>query len=241
MITFSKLGRFGRLGNQMFQIAATIGIASRNSTSFAFPYWISTRFFKTELPWLTNKDITTRMRTHLEKSTNYYDIDLDMYWDWNLEGYFQSHKYFEHCRDYIEYYFDFAYPHETVSITGIHVRRTDYEQLSNIHINLNQEYYAKAMDYFPSHTKYMIFSDDILWCKSCFGPETNMIMYSEGKDAVDDLWLMTCCENLIIANSSFSWWGAYLNNNKNKLIVAPKQWVTTESQNDRIVEGWITI
>jgi len=240
MITFSKLGRFGRLGNQMFQIASAMGIAKRNESAFAFPYWTYSRFFRYELPWISSKDISPRMRIHKEKTTNYYDVDLDMYWDWDLEGYFQSYKYFN--KEYVEYYFDFLYPKETIPVTSIHIRRTDYTALQHTHPNLTiEDYYTKAMEYFPSNTKYMIFSDDISWCKECFGKPDNLLMYSEGKDAIDDLWLMSCCENNIIANSSFSWWAAYLNINRNKVVIAPKVWVVGEEKNDRIMEGWIII
>lgn len=236
MIIFTKLGQYGRLGNQLFQIASTMGIAKRNGTSFKFPYWTYTKFFKKELPWLDNSDLSPRLRIYKEKSTNYYDIDLDNYWDWDLEGYFQSHKYFDD--DYVRYYLDFAYPKETIPVTSIHIRRTDYTKLQHIYFNLTMDYYTKAMELFPSNTKYMVFSDDISWCKECFGKSDNMLMYSEGRDAIDDLWLMSCCENNIIANSSFSWWGAYLNPNKNKVVVAPSTWVTNEDRNDRIMEGW---
>ena len=105
---------------------------------------------------------------------------------------------------------------------SIHVRRGDYLNLSEHHPLCDIEYYKDAMEHMPNDTVYLVFSDDISWCKENFLGD-NYIFIEDNSD-IFDLYLMSLCHNNIIANSSYSWWGAWLNNNKNKIVVSPKMW-----------------
>jgi hypothetical protein len=90
---------------------------------------------------------------------------------------------------------------------------------------MDASYYQNAINeiYDNNDYQYFIFSDDIAWCKEVFG-ESDSIYYSEGNSHYVDLCLMTMCNHNIIGNSTFGWWGSWLNNNLNKKVVVPKQW-----------------
>ena len=130
---------------------------------------------------------------------------------------------------------------------SIHVRRGDYVYLPNHHPVASPEYYTNAINYITTKTridKYIVFSDDINYCKSMFG-ESEDITYINGEKDYIDLYLMSMCEHNIIANSTFSWWGAWLNQNSDKIVVAPKTWFGTArtdlDTSDLIPENWIKI
>jgi hypothetical protein len=150
-----------------------------------------------------------------------------------LEGYFQSEKYFSEYEHKIKdlFYITEKLEEEIQNKYGevlnqntcsIHVRRGDYVNLSEHHPLCDIEYYKDAMEHMPNDTVYLVFSDDISWCKENFLGD-NYIFIEDNSD-IFDLYLMSLCNNNIIANSSYSWWGAWLNNNNNKIVVSPKMW-----------------
>jgi hypothetical protein len=154
----------------------------------------------------------------------------------NLMGYFQTEKYFEHCSDLILGYFQFDkdikkqaennFPQfsSEVEYVSIHLRRGDYAGLQQFHPVMDADYYFDAMTQFMDGDYcFLIFSDDIGYAKELFGQQEN-IVYVEGNDPAVDMCMMTMCDHNVIANSSFSWWGAWLNDNTNKRIIAPKKW-----------------
>ena len=102
------------------------------------------------------------------------------------------------------------------------------------------EYYSQAMKHFPD-TNFIVFSDDIQWCKENFKGEE--FTFIEEDDYIE-LYLMSMCRHNIIANSSFSWWGSYLNQNEDKIVIAPSKWFGTDGRlkTENIYgEGWIVI
>ena len=171
-----------------------------------------------------------------------------------LYGFFQSEKYFKHIEDEIREDFTFKKewlePCEGFrkdlgdEVIFLHVRRGDpnladkrgfkwaYVNLQDQHPTQPIEYYEKALTYFPDDMPVLVFSDSIDWCKEqdIFQPDRFMI--SEQTDKFSDgalvpyidLCLMTLCDHAIIANSSMSWWGAWLIQNEYKKVVAPKMW-----------------
>jgi len=243
----------GRLGNQMWAIASTIGIAKRNSTDYSFLRWSYQEWFKNELP--NNYDInyylrSNKFRLYTETSPYYQDINLDNSYAWDLHGYFQSYKYFEDYRNIIRHYFtpDFKMNDFSKDMVAVHVRRGDYLNLQNTHPILSKEYYQNAMEMFPGE-KFLIFSDDIEWAMTYgwFDPSYCTFKVDERANSTDvpldllHLMYMSQCKSFIIANSSFSWWAAYLNNNPNKIVVAPRTWVLNEDQDDRVPPEWVRI
>jgi hypothetical protein len=162
----------------------------------------------------------------------------DTYW-----GYFQSEKYFKHNKKHINYLFS---PSEHVreklkqydslfkdkTTCSIHVRRGDYLKYPDTHFVQNMDYFENALAIILSFEKYLdkviVFSDDIEWCKENFNKseflkDKNLVFIEDEKDYIE-LFLMSQCTHNICSNSSFSWWGAWLNSNENKKVVAPKKW-----------------
>ena len=136
------------------------------------------------------------------------------------------------------YGYNFILPKE--HFICIHVRRGDYLNNPSIHPTCTKEYYQKALESF-SFMKYtpIFVSDDIKWCKENFKGE-----FSPFKDELEDLTLLSMCNDNIIANSTFSWWGAYLNQSKIKVVVSPKQWFGENGPQDTqdiIPNNWIKI
>lgn len=243
-ITFSKLNQSeiaGRLGNQLFEIASTIGIAKANNTGFVFPPWKYEQNFN--LHNCFSSDIkATRIYTepfyHFQMPTISNDGITD------LSGFFQSYKYFEHCESYIKFVFESVYQERPIlGTTSIHVRRRDYVTLGNLfYISLaDTNYYERAMEILNSNC-YYIFSDDIEWCKQRF--KGYKFVFIDEQDPCVALSKISSCENNIIANSSFSWWGAYLNKIPNKKVIAPRNWFGPKlphNTKDLLPESWQAI
>ena len=175
-----------------------------------------------------------------------------------LEGYYQTQKYFLKYEKEIRTDFEIVSPlkqqtietvayMQTVNSVSIHFRRGDY--IGNpVHETDNTTYYKDAIQLIESkieHPVYFLFSDDIPWVKENFTSnfETHFVDFNDASTNFEDLKLMASCKHNIIANSSFSWWGAWLNKNPNKIVIAPKKWFNTEKVNtsDIIPENWIKL
>lgn len=237
MISFKLLGNMGRLGNQLFQIATTISTALRNNDTYVFPNWKEETNFNIH-NCFSNQIHNTK--NHIEPYYHYAPISYEP--NLNLQGYYQSEKYFSDFQDIIHGLLTpkIGFPIK-YNYTSIHIRRGDYLNLTKEYVQLNMDYYKKAMNIINSKY-YMIFSDDINWCKQNF--MGNNFIFSENKSDVEDLALQLSCEHNIIANSSFSWWGAYLNKNPSKIIIAPQQWFgpgLPHNTKDLLPSKWIKI
>lgn len=226
-IGFSKLGRLGRLGNCLWQIASTAGIALKNGMYCNFPEWQYDKYFISSLPPQKEKGIVIK-----EKQFAYSEYKLFPGEYYDLDGYFQSYKYFEHCKGTIKEQFTFKaefveevknkfrWSDEKKKI-AIHVRRGDYVN-NQAHFNLSMKYYIRAIEKIPNwqECQIIVFSDDQQFCEwhlQCL-PNVCFSYLNE----IEDLCLMTLCNHFIIANSSFSWWGAYLGEKKGSIIVRPE-------------------
>ena len=243
MLSFSNLGNMGRLGNQLFQIASTIGSAKNNNEDYYFPEWYYNKFFKNKIP--SAKYFPENI--FQEKTFYYSEIKIK---NSDLSGYFQSEKYWENHRDLIIEQFEFIEElideekwNKIEKDCSIHVRRTDYIQKQEYHPLQKIRYYQESIDLMKKENcnNFLIFSDDINWCKNNFIGEE--FIFVEGQTEIQDLCLMSRCKNNIIANSSFSWWAAYLNKNKQKIIISPLEWFGPEYKNyntsDLYCGGWI--
>ena len=163
-------------------------------------------------------------------------------------GFFQSEKYFPN-REFILDLFqpsDFVnsqlekYNHIFKETTcSIHVRRGDYLKFSSIHRSEDFTYYQKGISLVGEVDKYLIFSDDIAWCKEKFIGDKFIFIENE-KDYVE-IFLQSKCNHNIISSSSFSWWGAYLNNKPNRKSIGPAQWFANNMKNDIMPASWIKI
>ena len=140
-------------------------------------------------------------------------------------------------------YMEDIHKNNTKYTVSLHIRRGDYLKLQHLHRVLTLEYYKKAIKYFTSEHTFVIFSDDIEWCKSNIGSYFKYVEYIQDEDYVE-LFLMSKCQHNIIANSSFSWWGAYLNTYKKKITIAPKKWFGPKgfkNVDDLFLKNWILI
>jgi hypothetical protein len=125
--------------------------------------------------------------------------------------------------------------------TSLHIRRGDYIPYQSVMYLLDEEYYTPATNYFKD-TTFIIFSDDLNLAKQKFN-KPKMVVF-DSNDEVLNMTCMSLCDNNIIANSTFSWWGAYLNKNKNKTVIAPKKWYSApelKENKDKIPEQWIVL
>jgi hypothetical protein len=272
---FISIDICGGLGNQLFQIACVYSLCYKYNTEPIFlKLESSPSIFKNRPVYFDNllkkiKICDAKYYENLsfipikENNASYKEIILDnLFVSYKLSGYYQSPKYFNNYRDKIIDLFslDDIYNerigkiykniknnfNETVSL---HVRRGDYLKLSHFHTNIVKKYYDEAMNYFSDSILCVIFSDDIEWCKANFNYKNmffveNIYLDSLPNDVIE-LKLMNLCDNNIIANSSFSWWGAWLNTNINKKVIAPKRWFEDDVKNDEIKDiydtEWIII
>ena len=127
--------------------------------------------------------------------------------------------------------------------TAIHVRRGDYLKFSKHHPAQTAEYYNNGMELLRNKTDtFIVCSDDIEWCKQNIIGDN--VVYIENERDYIELYLISLCDNVIISNSSFGWWGAWLNKNSNKTVIATKQWfgeAISHNESDIIPNKWIKI
>ena len=179
--------------------------------------------------------------------------------DCYLDGYWQSTKYFleyeqEICNDFqfnnfiLDKYGDIKDKLKKVNSIAIHVRRCDYvscKQTSQVHGTLDVKYYINVLDFISNqvpNSHYFVFSDDHDWAQTNISTIRPITYMDKLNSAAMDLYLMSVCKHQIIANSTFSWWAAWLNKNPDKIVVAPKQWFANKDLNnqtgDLIPNNW---
>ena len=129
---------------------------------------------------------------------------------------------------------------------SVHIRRGDYINNLNFQGICDEKYYNTSIDFINekyTNVVFVVFSDDIEWCKNIFKNNKNFLFvdWNKGADSYIDMQLMSECKHNIIANSTFSWWGAWLNSNPDKTVIMPKKWDNTQTKNNLIGKNWITI
>lgn len=276
MLTYSKIGYFGRLGNQLFQFASTYGIAKKLGYEVAFPIENSSQPVKEDFKDGLTREITFDVPKYF-KIPEYLliprnDILFDKTYsephfhcvesiesipdNCDISGYYQSEKYFKHCekelRSILKFKDDIVesvnYKFKDVlsidKLTSVHIRVGDYVGLQQFHPIMDPDYYQRALSLLIEDTDlFLIFSDNIGYSKQIF-PEDSRIVYIEIGSDIEQLCLMSLCKNNIIANSSYSWWSAWLNPKEDKKVVAPKKWFGsayqyTHNTKDLYCENWI--
>jgi hypothetical protein len=257
-ISFNCLGNYGHIGNQMFQYASLKGIALSNNTDYIIP---PKEVFGTQYNTLSKLDDCfeldckrgiTNFETYTEKSFS-FDEDLlkNVKSDINLQGYFQSEKYFLKYKENIKK--DFTFKDEILNssldfvsqyenLISLHIRRNDYVGNANHPIPSLDDYYKVALSIIGKDFPVLVFSDDPNWCKEQEIFSDDRFLISEN-DPYLDLCLMSLCNYHIIANSSFSWWGAWLSDSK--MIISPKKWFGGQAINndtsDLYCSGWVIL
>ncbi len=223
--------------------------------------WYTNNFLWKIKKILINKWIIKRdKKYYIEKQFN-FDKDFLEIKEWYIEWYFQTEKYFKNIEKVIRK--DFTFPkfddkknlkiEEEINKSNsvsIHIRRWDYitnKNANSFHWTCNLEYYNNAIKIIKEKIKNPVFfflSDDINWVKENFNiKNAYFIDWNTWDNSWKDMKLMSSCKHNIIANSSFSWWGAWLNNNKWKIVITPKKWFNNKkvNTNDIIPNNWIKI
>lgn len=227
----------GGLGNQMFQYAAGLGAAKKLRCELL----INNSFYKKHkqrqyelgvfpISASTFDNVTGELIE--EKHFEYQEITKNGM----MVGYWQSEKYFENVAEQVRT--EFKLPKHTIDegMVAVSVRRGDYLHLPDVFCSLGNDYYSKAREIFPDST-FVVFSDDPDWVEENLKWADIVI---RGNSGIVDLSLLSCFKNHIIANSSFSWWGAWLANGDK--VVAPKDWFSCDyNTKDLIPDRWIRI
>lgn len=268
MLTYLNPELYGRFGNQLFNIACTIGIANKMGYDFGFLPWQYQKYFKNPLPeyreFIKNPQLKER---HLCPP---YPMPMDFkivnpFWNSSLKGHMQTEKYFEHCRDVVRFYFDLnrniilqeynnsvANKECCTDIGNNTIKNVDnLSHSDNICIHFrgtdyhtsnfpicSKEYYVEALTKMNILGLIIVFSDDIDEAKKVI--DFADIYVNTGFDMMDFL-LMTKFRNFIISNSTFSWWAAWLSKVENKRVIAPSKWYAdrfVHNKNDIYAEGW---
>lgn len=185
--------------------------------------------------------------------SNFFSLPTDTF----LIGFWQSEKYFSGIANQIRKDFTLKAPvpsdvKQTLSLinnvnsVSLHVRRGDYVSLksaSEFHGLIGLEHYTKAISFIENKkpgTEIFIFSDDIAWCKENLKFDQMLHFVEHSSGAEWDMFLMSQCKHNIIANSSFSWWGAWLNTNPEKIVIIPEHWFAGKKsiELDRVAKNW---
>lgn len=166
-----------------------------------------------------------------------------------FQGYWQNENYFKMIENIIRKDFRFKKELNKKSLKilkrikeensiSIHIRRGDYLKYPQYQGVCTLEYYNKAINYIKNkieNPKFYIFSNDLEWCKEQFSENYIFINFNKGEDSWMDMYLMSECKHNIIANSSFSWWGAWLNQNIKKIVITPNEWTKNSEDSKEII------
>ena len=250
MVYFSII-RDTRLGNWLFQYATALSLSNDVAAYVEPQRVISVRgqpfgdldellskykeIFEDRIPIC--HELPSDVFKIEEKGSLYNKIGpLDPLRNYWIRGYFQSEKYFDtqkvrerfaispQRKSYLEKKYG-----EWLSrpnVTGISVKRTNYLKIPHLYPLVNLRYYRDCIARLPECRDFIVCSDDIRWCKKVFPkafPGKNFI-FIENEKVLDQLYIHTLCKNNIIPNSTFSWWGAWLNDNPDKKVFMPTQW-----------------
>lgn len=241
-ITFSKFGKKGRLGNQLFQLASMIGFAEKYRAELCLPRWDYQKYFANKYHAdATNTLCSTVTEAVYHYTPEYYDAAIKGRACVNLDGYFQSEKYWRDSEHLVRKHLEFKHDYKASVIdkyslalkkpcVAVSIRRGDFVGNKNYY-QIPITYYTNAIKQYDSQdVNFIFFSDDMGYCKLHFGCMENAYFadrktiggyFQEDIYAIEQLCLMTLCQKFIISNSTFSWWGAYLSGSKE--IIRPKQ------------------
>lgn len=231
----------------------------------------STAEIQNVLGWQANKRIKTRLtyprwailrNRHfiVEPHFNYWAGIQQLPSSAYLFGYWQSERYFQDIANVIRTDFAFKQPFSEknadlaqqisqVNAVSIHVRRGDYVQnpaANAVHGLCSLAYYQAAVFAMSQRVEqpcFFVFSDDIEWVKANLPLSScQYISHNQGIDSYNDMRLMSLCQHHIIANSSFSWWGAWLNPSPTKIVIAPKKWFAIDNNiSDLLPQEWLSL
>tara|TARA_B100001093_G_scaffold517951_1_gene601112 strand:+ start:2538 stop:3419 length:882 start_codon:yes stop_codon:yes gene_type:complete len=255
------------LGNHLFQISSCLALAWDNKQEFYcyhIQIWCKTEKIKKDCSiWRNIKTNKIKVDKIIKVGGGYDKKKFKYLPNTKYIGYFQSFKYFDHHRKKIQNFFgpnanDLKYIYSKYKnylckkTCSLHVRKgKDFEEIArrwNPEFILQKGYYDKAINFIKDKVElFLVFSDNIPYCKTLFTnenyPNINFVFIRE-RDFID-LWIISLCNHHITSNSTFSWWGAYLNKSDTKIVIAPNKSVFLEKKDKEILkktyyfEDWI--
>lgn len=256
----------GGLGNQLFQISTAYELNVRSQKNI----YIYIGFYKKKLKNNTrrichfNKDVFENLIkvdynffldfflkfiSRIEKLKITKSKQLVNNLDYRLlNGYFQDFNFFKHNEELLiilrKYFSNNKIQKNTI---GLHVRRGDYllKENKKSFQSIDLKYYKKALGELEKKVDIftydiLIFSDDIDWCKEKLKFDYNL-KYIDNESELSDFRLMSSCEHIITANSTFSWWAAFINDSENRIVITPKYWFTDKNKSFDCPSKWIKI
>ena len=260
--SFNRMGNLGHLGNQMFQYAVLLGLSKKHNRNIVIPPKSSfgahyNQRLKSNLYDAFDikcdtgiTDFPTIEAAHFHFDTEFFDNPPET--DSNLFGFFQSEKYFINVEKEVRDAFTFRPEHLDLAtimrnqlsgkVASIHVRRTDYIGHTG-HEAFGIEYYQKALKLIPDDVQCIVFTDDVNWVKTNPTFPDDRFLVSETQNPYIDMALMGLCNYHIIANSTFSWWGAWLSTTTEK-VIAPSPWfgpAKNHDTSDVYCKNWIIV
>jgi hypothetical protein len=200
-----------------------------------------------------------RQERYNEKNEFILDADVFKQDEKSFYGTWQCLEYFRECTDAVRRQFVFKEPVDVANKTviekikntnavSIHIRRGDYlssHWQSSVHVIKDIAYYKRAVKLIEEKITapaYFIFSDDLQWVKQNLQLDNcTYVEHNTGKNSFIDMYLMSLCKHNIIANSSFSWWGAWLNSNTSKIVIMPQKWMNNNTCEGIFPEEWIKL
>jgi hypothetical protein len=268
LIGFNDLGRKGNLGNQIFQYAALRGIAANRGFNWQIPPNDITRihdyslFRLFELTSLKSDNIgyspfeTLILNSEHDGNSSPFHFDSYLFNNCpdnvNLNGFFQSEKYFKNIAFQIRE--DLKFKESFIQIErdkiasteptfiAVHIRRGDYLKFPDHHPILAEEYYHQALERLPD-LPLIVFTNDKSWVPYAKFLRNKSYEVANFEDYGHDLYLMTKASAFVVANSSFSWWGAWLSDADT--VIAPHAWFGPKLQHldtsDLYPEAWVLI
>jgi hypothetical protein len=260
MITNGIFGEVsGRLGNQLFQLGLLFAIRELHGHDFYLPHSGESLWGCFDLDVASDGPECSRVFHEVNGSCNYHPGVFEQPDGTSYHGYFQSYRYLENCKEPLLRFLRFNFDHRARShamlfayrrrhrrpLVSLHVRRGDYvnPDWENHWGNLAKDgYYERTVAAVGDDVVYLVFSDDLEWCRRSLAFERAEFV---DVDHFTSLCTMTRCEVNIVANSSFSWWGAYLNPTSD--VYAPSRWFgpgrlpPNDRQDDIVPPYWRTI
>lgn len=231
----------GGLGNNLFQQSVVLSYSLKHNVDYCIPKKVINPHYVGQQPYifpgikycdkpLSGEDVCI----YNEPFFHYQEIPKSDCEKYLLNGYFQSYRYFDEFREEILKAFDFKYQFDK-GVCCIHVRRGDYLLYPDHHPFVGEEYLRTAvMLMFKERgiKHFRVFSNDIDWCIEFFGTEPELTLdcpdlifdFAKGNNEIQDLEQGSFCETQILSNGTFSLWQYYLNQNPNKICIAPKIW-----------------
>ncbi len=235
----------GGLGNQMFQIAAAVGVSCKHFYDYGINFDLPHSCIQGHPPTKYKDNLFNTIPTtdivpqtfHKEPHFHYHAIPASAE-DVLIWGYFQSDKYFEGFNEEVKKLFTF--PEDVVKkidgrldqidkhTVGVHVRRGDYLRFPTIHPTCSVEYYKQAFSKFDDCC-FIVASDDIPWCEQNLDGDN--VIFSNCTSELEDMYLLSQCNSSILSNGSFAWWGSFLGKDKSK-VIAPEVWFGPDGYQD---------